>query len=398
MPALSAPAGPSGPLWRLDQVQALVGVTVLGFLGLFLTLATLPTWAVAGGASDGYAGLIITVLLATTVATQTLVSSMIGAWGELPTLALGLLALGLPAPFYLLDQSFGWLLALSVVRGAGFGIVAVLGSLLAARLAPPGRMGEALGLYGLSIASANLLAVPVSVALTSAGHFPVVAVLAGCPLLALVLLRPIRRHLAPPPDPAARAPGDRRRAVRLSAVPAVLLGVVTLAGGGLTTYLPIERPHGADAALVLLVFGVTGGFTRWRSGVFADRIGLRRVLPAGLGAAAAGLLALALAVRTGFGPDSFAVMLVAAGVFGVGFGVVQNLTLLMTFDRVGASGSAIGSAVWNGAFDAGTSIGAFVVGALAAGGLGFGWTLALCAGLIAVVIPLTLPLGGRAGS
>ena len=52
-------------------------------------------------------------------------------------------------------------------------------------VAPASRHGEAVGIYGLSIALPNLVGVPAGVALTQAGHFSAVALLAACPVLAV---------------------------------------------------------------------------------------------------------------------------------------------------------------------------------------------------------------------
>jgi predicted MFS family arabinose efflux permease len=375
-------------LWRMGETRALAGATFVGFSGLFLTLACLSSYAVSGGASDSYAGLVITALLATTVATQVFVTALIRQIGEVRAAVLGLVLLGLPSPLYLVSHEFWPLVAVSIIRGTGFGIVAVVCSLLAAQIAPTERLGEALGIYGLSIATASVVCVPIGVALTASGNFAIVAGLALCPLLGAPLVLRVAQHANTRRTTGSAQAVDRRQAIRASLLPAVLLTVVTLAGGGLTTFLPIERPHGPMAALTLFVFGLAGGITRWQAGSAADRFGLRRLLPGGIGLAAIGLFVLALGLRAGGGGD--AVVLLAAAVFGAGYGAIQNLTLVMTFDRVEPDAQAIGSSIWNGAFDAGTSVGALAVGAVAATGLGVAWTLACCAALIAATAPLML--------
>jgi len=69
------------------------GCLAPGFTSFCLTLASLPTWAVQGGASRATAGLVTTVMLVTTVVTQALVPAMIIRLGSGPALALGLLLL-----------------------------------------------------------------------------------------------------------------------------------------------------------------------------------------------------------------------------------------------------------------------------------------------------------------
>jgi predicted MFS family arabinose efflux permease len=164
--------------------------------------------------------------------------------------------------------------------------------------------------------------------------------------------------------------------------PSLVLFVVTLAGGGLVTFLPIERPDGVLATVALLLFGVTGAVTRWRAGLLADRLGSRLLMPLALVVAAVGL------VLVGVGLWSGGVwVLVGAAVFGAGFGAAQNLTLLAAFARAGENGTTTASAMWNISFDAGTAIGALALGFLAAG-IGLDWTYVVVAGLLAAAVPL----------
>jgi predicted MFS family arabinose efflux permease len=379
-------------MWRLPAMRALVLVSLAGFTSFCMTLSALPSWAVAGGATPAAAGLVTAVMLTCTVLTQAAVPAL-GARLGLPRLfALGLVAMGLPSLGYLLSDALWWLLGVSAVRGAGFAIVTVVGATLTASIAPPGRHGEAVGIYSLSSSLPNLLAVPAGVALTLAGHFEWVAVLAAAPLLALPLVGALGRGGPQPEDgsaPAAVAGGPRRAALA-AAGPAGVLLVAALACSGLVTFLPIGRPDGVLATISLLVFGVTAALTRWRAGALADRIGSRLLLPAGLCLCAAGLVAVAggLFLGRGTGPD--AVVIVGAAVFGTGWGAVQNLTLVAAFGRVGPDRTTTASAVWNAAFDTGLAVGALVVGAVAGTALGLSWTYVLCALLVALSLPLAM--------
>jgi predicted MFS family arabinose efflux permease len=161
-----------------------------------------------------------------------------------------------------------------------------------------------------------------------------------------------------------------------------VLFVVTLAGGGLVTFLPIERPDGVVATVALLLFGLTGAVTRWRAGLLADRLGSRMLMPLAMVVAAAGMLLTATGLWTGS-----VWVLVGAAVFGAGFGAIQNLTLLAAFARAGEGGTTTASAMWNIAFDAGTAMGALALGFLAAG-LGLDWTYVVVAASLAATVPL----------
>jgi predicted MFS family arabinose efflux permease len=164
-----------------------------------------------------------------------------------------------------------------------------------------------------------------------------------------------------------------------------VLFVVTLAGGGLVTFVPIERPDGALATVALLVFGITGAITRWRSGLLADRLGgAALLLPGAVVVAAVGMLAVALGLVAGDGW-----LLGGAAVFGAGFGAAQNLTLLAAFRRAGEGGTTAASAMWNASFDAGTAAGALLLGLLAAG-IDLPWTFTVVAAGLLAVLPVAV--------
>jgi predicted MFS family arabinose efflux permease len=367
-------------LWRGRGMQALIGVTVLGFASYCLTLASLPVYAVAGGADESTAGVVTAVFLVVTIAVQATIPALTARFGVGRVLVAGLLAMGLPSPFYVLDDGLAWISALSAVRGAGFAVLTVLGATLAAQVAPPERRGESIGLYGLAIAIPNLAAVPAGVALVLDGHVGWLSWLAASPVLAVFFVPLLVRSVGSQPGPGPA--GSHRAAVLAASMPSVVLFVVTLAGGGLVTFLPIERPDGVLATVALLVFGVTGAVTRWRAGLLADRLGTGLLLPAALVVAAVGLVVTAAGLGSGAGW-----VLAGAAVFGAGYGATQNLTLVSAFARAGENGTTTASAMWNASFDAGTATGALALGFLAAG-IGLDWTYVVVAALLAASVPL----------
>ena len=367
----------------MPQVRRLLLVTLLGFFSFCLTLASLPFWAVSGGTSPSTAGLVTTTMLASTVATQAAVPWLLIRFDTGVVLAAGLVALGAPAPFLALSAQLEPLLVTAAIRGAGFAILTVVGTSLTATVAPAGRHGESVGLYGLGIALPNLLGVPVGVVLTQHGEFLWVALLAASPLAAV----PVALGLGK--EPVLRSGKtvvrSHRRAVVAVLAPSFVLLAVTVAGGGLLTYVPIARPDGALAAAALLLFGLVAAASRWRVGAIADRGGTRFLLPGFVLVAVVGMVLVALGVHA----TSDAAVLAGAVVFGAGYGAVQNLTLVVAFARVGPSRTTTASSVWNAAFDTGTGIGAGVTGAVAAMGIGLGGAFVLSAALMTVALPLS---------
>ncbi len=371
------------PLWRTPAVLRLVGVTLLGFVGFSATLAALPWWAVRGGATLAEAGLVTTAMLTATVLTQVLVPGLVSRVGAGRSLALGLVALGAPSPLLLLSSDLLPLVAVNAVRGTGFAVLTVVGSTLTFTLAPPGRHGETAGLYGLAVGLTGVGVVPGAVAVAQSVGFWPVAVVATLPVVAVPLALRLSRdeRVRGAHGPSSRASvvttgevvegvvrPQHRRAALAVLVPSIVLLVVTLAGSGLVTFLPIERPDGFLATVGLLVFGATAALARWRAGALADRVGTRLLLPSAVVVTAVGIAGVSAGLRLGEGGGlvgGSGLLLAAATVAGVGYGAVQNLTLVEAFSRVDPVETPTASAVWNLCFDGGTAIGAVAVGAFA---------------------------------
>jgi MFS family permease len=91
------------------------------------------------------------------------------------------------------------------------------------------------------------------------------------------------------------------------------------------------------------------------AGWFGDRHGSARLLVPSLLMAALGTAALAR-------PDAPALLITGAALFGTGYGLGQNATLAVMFERAPRSAYDRVSALWNLAFDAGMGIGAVAFG------------------------------------
>jgi predicted MFS family arabinose efflux permease len=340
-------------------------LSVVGFAGYAALLAVAPLWAVRGGATEAGAGLVNGVLLGATVLAQLAVPRALAVWGTRRVLASGLLLLGLPAPVYLFSDNLTWVLALSALRGVGFGVLTVTGSAATAHLVDPSRRGAAIGAYGLAVAVPNLVLLPASVPLAEAFGFATVFWLAALPVLGVpaalglgAVLRDLGHDRPLTPGPLADRPDPRTLLVIVP--PTLVLFAVTMAGGGLLTFAPLLGGP-ATAMALLLGMGLTTALSRWLIGHVADRHGARRFLVPLLILAAAAMAGCAWAVEN----SSPVALVVAAAILGISYGALQNLTLVAAFDAAGPSRIPLASAGWNIGFDAGTASGAMAVGVMA---------------------------------
>ncbi|MFB9387708.1 MFS transporter [Pseudonocardia petroleophila] len=336
--------------------------TVLGFGGYALLLPVVPLWA--SGAGELAAGATTGALMLTTILTQLAVPWLVARWGYRSVLAVGLLMLGAPTPLLALSSAIGPVLAVSAARGVGFGLLTVVGSALVAELVAPAEHGRAAARYGVAIGVPQLALLPAGVAVVDVAGFTGVFVAAGvAPLLGLVALPWLRV-----PDHAARGrgtgdPGERRpRLARGAAAPLVAMLACSVAQGGLVTFLPLAVPGAAGLVAAALLVTAAGALVgRTAAGRLVDRHGMGgRLLRPGVALAAVGMAVEVLALG-GPGP----LVVVGAGIVGVGFGLVQNDALTTLFAASGPTGYGSASAAWNIAYDAGTGIGAVGLGAVA---------------------------------
>jgi predicted MFS family arabinose efflux permease len=364
-------------------VVLLILVSFAALFGFQLLLSVVPLYAdEVGGGSSG-AGLATAAFMLSTVLTQIQMPRILGRHGYRRALAAGLLFLGVPALFYAYAGTLVTILAVTLVRGVGFGIVTVAFAALIVELAPPGRRGEALGLLGIAITLPTVFCNALGLWLAGRFGFEIVFLLGGfSPLLGLVMIPGIRFVMTAREDEGGGAgffAGLGRASLRRIFL---LFAATTMAAGVVVTFLPLAVPGSGvfSAVGALLVVGIMSTASRWWGGRFGDRRDPRLLLAPGLLACALGVAGL---------PFGGLLMLAGAVLFGGGFGLLQNSTLIIMMGRVSKSEYGLGSTLWNAAFDAGTGTGAFSFGFVISA-VGFAWSFSICSALLVSALVLVV--------
>ncbi|GAA1096995.1 MFS transporter [Nocardiopsis metallicus] len=388
----------------------LILATAAGLCGFAAVLPLVPLWASRGGAGEFGAGATTAAFMLTTVITQLAMPWLLDhAGGYRWAFPVGSLIMGLPMPLFALTTDLGPLVAVSAVRGVGFGMVTVAGTALAARLVAKEQVGRATGYYGLAVGLPQIVILPGGVALALSIGFDTAFWLTGiCGVLAAALAsgiwfadggrnRAALRGAGPEAGKGtAEAPSAPRGLPLLSALaaPLIIMLVVSSAASAVVTFLAIPFEQAAWLVSALLaayaLMLVTG---RWTAGVLYDRY--RRtvlLLPGTLAAVAGtGLLTAGLWANGDGSPGAGVALLVLGGtaLFGLGFGAVQNEAVTVMLERAGPTGYGRASAWWNIGYDAGTGAGAIGLG-LVIQLMGYGPAFAIVAVSLAAVLPLAL--------
>jgi MFS family permease len=347
----------------------------------FLLLSVMPMLAAAAGASSSGAGLITGSLLLGTVAAEIAAAAAIRRFGYRLVIAAGAVLLGGPALAMLVREPQAVMVGVSLVRGFGFGLCGVATGALTAKLLPPERRGEGLGLLGLVAGVPAIVALPAGIWL--AGHHLAAAaavVAAATGLLPLASIRWLPDGREAGQDARTRVPGahESRRLTGPALRLPLIFAAATIAAGVLDSFLPLAKgiPSSLSSS-ALLVQAIVATLTRWQAGKFGDRHGHARLLIPALAVAALGMAAMvALA--------SPAMIFAGMVLFGAGFGVIESATFALLIEQLP---EAKASSLWNFAYDAGYGAGPVVFGPVCAG-TGYPAAFALTGVLILAVVPV----------
>jgi MFS family permease len=342
---------------------ALVLMSSFGALtSFYLLLSVTPMYAVSAGAGNAGAGLVTAVLMLTCVAAEFAAPALMRRYGNRMVFALGALLLGGPALALLAPDRMYTIVAVSLVRGIGFGLNTVVTGALVATVLPRERRGEGLGLAGVVSCVPAVVALPSGVWLADNTSYAVVIVITAVAALAPLAATPWLPGAAGHDDAATTAGSEQpaglldglRRGGQLR--PSLVFAATTVSAGVIVAFLPLAvGADGSVAAAGLFAQAATATLGRWVAGRHGDRHGHASLLIPGLVIAAIGMTLLIWVATP-------AAVITGMCLFGAGFGACQNATFALMIDRVPASGYGTASALWNLAYDAGYGAGPAVFG------------------------------------
>ncbi|MER5709202.1 MFS transporter [Streptomyces sp. NPDC053253] len=386
----SATTTPSVATGRLPLPALLALATAVFVTSLTETLpaGVLPAMSADLGVGEAAAGQSVTVYALGTALTAVPLAARTADWRRKRLLLTSVAGFAAANTVTAVSSSYALTMGARFLAGVAAGVAWALLAGYARRLAPPHLQGRAVAVAMTGIPLALSLGVPAGTFLGAAVGWR--AAFTAMTVIAAGLLGWIALAV---PDLPGEGRGGRAPVARTLKVPGVLpvLAVtfaLVLAHTVLYTYVAAYLGHiglGGSTGLVLLVFGVASLAGIWITGRYIDRR-LRALTLAGTVLVAVG--AAALAVPAG----STALVLVAAGLWGLGWGGAPTLLQTAVAD---AGGDAADTAqtmlvsLWNAAMAAGGLAGGLLLGALGAGALP--WSVLLL--LVPVVAVVT---GARA--
>jgi MFS family permease len=360
-PSSAGPPSASGPPPLFTpRFFMMCGFTFTVFLSLFQLLPTAPFRILDLGGGTGIAGLFLGVLTYASALSAPVTGALADRIGKRRMLLITSSAIACFSVAYALSPNYWLPLVLVFFHGLFWSGLLSASSAYMTEVIPESRRAEGIGYWGMSTMLATATAPAVGLWMYRHGW---AWLCAGTAVLNLVMAA-IAWRLPPDSTVAARMTRDRFFGGslvewRVVAV-AMALFLCSFGYGGITSFVAVmsDRNGITPKSLFFTAFALTVLVTRLFSGRLADRVGHRRFLLPCLALVTVGLGATALA-------ETRAQLVVAAGVFGLGFGNQYPAFVghVLKFVDPGRRGAAFGGIL--AAFDTGIGTGSIATGWMA---------------------------------
>jgi MFS family permease len=343
----------------VKRFAGIFAVTFCGLLAVGAVLPVLPRYV--HGPLDG-GNVAVGVVVGSYAVTGLLLRPVAGRYadrhGRKPAVLAGSLLVALSGFLYLLPLGVPGLVFARLVLGAGEGTVFTAGSAWIVDLAPAGRRGRVIGLYGLAVWGALSVGPLVGELLLHASDYNLVWLFAGSvPLVGAAIASRVPDPYRPAEHAHEHHPLIAREAVR----PGTALALASIGYACIAAFVVLHLDargvgHGATA------FGAFASMvvlTRLVAGDLPERVGPARVATAAAVVEAIGLITIGVA-------QSLAVAIAGSLAMGTAFSLLYPSLSLIVVERVPETrrGAALGT--FTAFFDAGVGIGAPLAGAAAA--------------------------------
>ncbi|WP_031405511.1 MFS transporter [Geobacillus vulcani] len=342
-------------IWTKDFVLICLA-NFFVFLGFQMTLPTIPLFVEHLGGNDQLIGVVVGVFTFSALIVRPFAGHALETKGRRFVFLLGLLIFVISVGSYSLISSIFLLFLMRIVQGIGWGFSTTASGTVATDIIPASRRGEGMGYYGLSgniaLAFGPSLGLVLAAMISFSHLFAICAALGVASVLFAAAITYKKAE-------AVHGKGMNKWDLyeKSALTPSVLLFFLTVTFGGIASFLPLYTAQKQIGGLQLyfLLYALALMVTRTFAGQLYDRKGHRAVFLPG-----AGLILLAMLLLAWL-PGEWALLL-AAVLYGFGFGMVQPGLQAWSVERAPAHRKGMANATFFSFFDLGVGVGAMVFG------------------------------------
>ena len=348
---------------KLTRFYTAVFFTNVSLTALYLLV---PLYAYSIGASQIEIGLISAVYWIAQLLLQPIFGRILGKVSNRVLLLIGIGGQGLPAIFLLFSNSVWQLLVIRLLQGVFISVFWPATRSMAADEAPPRRIGEVIGLYGVAMGLGGM-AGPFFGGYISdnSGFFYAFMVANLAPAIALLPLltgwksegQYKKTEVVNKNKTRDKIPGYERRILLIALLALFIHGLTYgISNSIFPVYLNILRFTKTDIGTLLMIQGLATMISQWIGGRLSDRISRTFITTLGV-AFCISIGAIAL-------EQSFAGLLVIMLTIGFGAGILYPAGLALV-SELSSKRKGIGFGLFGSATTAGMAFGSQVGGALA---------------------------------
>lgn len=330
------------------------------FLGFQMTLPTIPLYVKELGGNDQMVGIIVGIFTFSALLLRPYAGHALESKGRGFVYVIGLSIFVLSMSIYGFVASIFLLGFLRVIQGAGWGFSTTAGGTIATDIIPAHKRGEGMGYFGLSGNIALALGPALGLSLMGMISFQsFFLICAALGLIALLFSLGIGYK-------KVEAVEEKTRPARFDVIektalkPSILMFFITATFGGIATFLPLHalEKNVEGIELYFLVYAVFLMISRTFAGQIYDKKGHIYVFLPGTFMILTAMFLLAWLPST-------LVLMIAAAIYGLGFGTVQPALQAWAVDKAEANRKGMANATFFSFFDLGIGIAAITFGIIA---------------------------------
>lgn len=371
------------PLWGRDFIFITLANLFI-FLGFQMLLPTLPVYVKFLGGSDASAGLVVGMFTVASLLIRPFTGHALDVYGRKGIFLGGLVLFAVCVWGYMWAPSLLILMAIRFIHGFGWGLSSTAASTVAADIIPKSRLGEGMGYYGLAGTLSMALAPALGLYLLNRFNFDILFIVSAVMVaIAIVIANLIKYHNVTWHVGQAKANLIERTALR----PALVVFFITMTFGGIVAFLALYALQLGISNIgpFFTVYALALAVSRPLAGRIADQRGFDVVVIPGIIMVAIAMVLLSRA-------QSLPGFLLAAMVYGAGFGAVQPSLQALAIVLSPPQRRGAANATFFSGFDLGIGLSSIMWGAVAEV---TGYSLMYLLSVIPVVAALMSYLIGR---
>ena len=343
-------------IWTRDFILICISNFFI-FLGFQMTLPTIPLYVEELGGNDQLIGVVVSIFTFSALLVRSYAGHALETRGRKIVYLTGILIFIVSVGSFGFLPAIGFLFFMRFIQGIGWGFSTTASGTIASDIIPSKRRGEGMGYYGLS---GNIaLAFGPSLGLSLAGVLSYTQLFMICAILGLIaflLSSRIRyKTIEKTQQVGKKEKWDFYEKTALK--PALLLFFITVTFGGIASFLPLYTAQKGISGIqwYFLVFALALMASRTFAGKIYDVKGHRAIFIPGTILIVAAMILLAWLLNT-------TVLLIAAVLYGIGFGSVQPALQAWSIENAPKHRRGMANATFFSSFDLGVGMGALLFG------------------------------------